>query len=198
MECSPKHISLLDSVVQEILDCGHWLHYGRRLLDEDKSSSSKTNMDLWITITLEVLIPVILLVLDQSGNLKLTILGVIGFVGVMLIVGTIYIHRKRKRFKLSESDKTALNLILPQIELYLTELITFLQKIDIRCPMSEKQISLKFKDFEAMKRKRADLRHQISVAFGKVNSDWEKESAKLASEELRPYMKFYEKEENHE
>ena len=49
-----------------------------------------------------------------------------------------------------------------------------------------------------MKRKRADLRHQISVAFGKVNSDWEKESAKLASEELRPYMKFYEKEENHE
>lgn len=111
MECSPKHISLLDSVVQEILDCGHWLHYGRRLLDEDKSSSSKTNMDLWITITLEVLIPVILLVLDQLGNLKVTILGVIGFVGVMLIVGTIYIHRKRKRFKLSESDKTALNLI---------------------------------------------------------------------------------------
>lgn len=199
MECSPRHISLIDSVVQEILDCGHWLHYGRRMQDEDKKSSKSLNVELLVTIITVCIIPIGIEIIGKVEGLK------IGWqcwsliiLGVAAIATICYLYRRKGKYQLNAEDKASLALLLPQIEQYHILLITFLQRIDRRSPLTDQKVSSRFNEFERMKLERAVLRHNTSITFGKLNPEWEKESAKLASEELRPYMDFYEERTGHE
>lgn len=199
MECSPRHISLIDSVVQEILDCGHWLHYGRRMQDEDKKSSKSLNVELLVTIITACIIPIGIEIIGKVEGIEIAWQRrILIILGVVAIVAIFYLHRRKGKYKLTDEDKTSLALLLPQIEQYHISLITFLQRTDRRSPLTAQNVSSRFNEFERMKLERAVLRHNTSITFGKPNPIWEKESAELASEELRPYMDFYEERTDHE